>query len=94
MKDQHLESSIFGDPPEPGTVSGETGTDGPAAVHGSPAAGSAPGSAAHPGDPVPPGDAPAAGAEIEQGEKRFQVVRVAPSPLPGDDRLCAYLQPV
>jgi len=40
------------------------------------------------------GDAPAAGAEIEQGEKRFQVVRVAPSPLPGDDRVCAYLQPV
>ena len=40
------------------------------------------------------GDAPAAGTEIEQGDRRFQVVRVAPSPLPGDDRICAYLQPV
>ena len=28
MKDQHLESSIFGDSPEPGATSGETGTTG------------------------------------------------------------------
>ena len=40
------------------------------------------------------GDVPAAGSEIEEGEKRFQVVRVSTSPLPGDSRLCAYLQPV
>ena len=35
MKDQHLESSIFGDSPEPGATSGETGTDGPAGASGS-----------------------------------------------------------
>jgi hypothetical protein len=40
------------------------------------------------------GEAPAAGSEVEDGEKRFVVSRVAPSPLPGDDRRCAYLQPV
>jgi len=40
------------------------------------------------------GEPPAPGAEVEEGEKRFVVVRVAPSPLPGDDRTCAYLQPV
>jgi len=38
------------------------------------------------------GEVPAAGTEIEEGDKRFQVVRVSPSPLPGDNRLCAYLQ--
>jgi hypothetical protein len=40
------------------------------------------------------GDAPAVGAEVEEGEKRFVVTRIGPSPLPGDDRACAYLQPV
>ena len=30
MKDQHLESSIFGDSQEAGATSGGTGTDGPA----------------------------------------------------------------
>lgn len=40
------------------------------------------------------GDPPERGTEVEEGEKRFLVTRVAPSPLPGDDRACAYLQPV
>ena len=37
------------------------------------------------------GDAPDVGAEIEVGEERFRVTKVAPSPLPGDRRPCAYL---
>ena len=40
-----------------------------------------------------PGDPPATGSEVEDGEKRFRVTKVAPSPLPGDRRLCAYLLP-
>jgi hypothetical protein len=40
-----------------------------------------------------PGDPPAPGAEIEEGERRFVVVKVAPSPLPDDPRPCAYLLP-
>ena len=40
------------------------------------------------------GDAPPPGAEVEDGESRFVVTRVAPSPLPGDERPCAYLQPI
>jgi hypothetical protein len=40
------------------------------------------------------GDAPAVGAELEEDEVRMQVIKVAPSPLPGDERRCAYLQPV
>ena len=40
------------------------------------------------------GDAPAPGSELEEGEKRFRVTKVAPSPLPGDRRACAYLLPV
>ncbi len=39
------------------------------------------------------GDVPAAGAEVEEGEKRFRVTKIAPSPLPGDKRTCAYLLP-
>jgi hypothetical protein len=39
------------------------------------------------------GEAPQIGTAIEEGEARFVVTRVAPSPLPGDDRACAYLQP-
>jgi hypothetical protein len=40
------------------------------------------------------GDAPAPGAEVDLEENgiRFVVVKVAPSPLPQDDRPCAYLQ--
>ena len=37
------------------------------------------------------GEAPAPGAEIEEGERRFLVTKVGPSPLPGDARACAYL---
>ena len=38
------------------------------------------------------GDMPAVGAEVEADEKRLRVTKVAPSPLPGDSRPCAYLQ--
>jgi len=37
------------------------------------------------------GDAPAVGAEVEADGERLQVSKVAPSPLPGDKRECAYL---
>ncbi len=37
------------------------------------------------------GDPPAVGAEVEQGGETMRVTKVAPSPLPGDQRLCAYL---
>jgi hypothetical protein len=40
-----------------------------------------------------PGEAPHVGARVEDGERRFRVVKLAPSPLPGDDRRCAYLLP-
>jgi hypothetical protein len=41
------------------------------------------------------GDPPASGAyvDLEENGTRFEVVKVAPSPLPQDDRPCAYLQP-
>jgi hypothetical protein len=38
-----------------------------------------------------PGDVPAVGAEIEQDGERLRVTKIAPSPLPGDRRECAYL---
>jgi hypothetical protein len=38
------------------------------------------------------GDPPPAGTEIEEDGKTMRVTKVAPSPLPGDARLCAYLQ--
>jgi hypothetical protein len=40
------------------------------------------------------GEVPAVGAEVEQDDKRLRVTKVAPSPLPNDDRQCAYLQAV
>ena len=40
------------------------------------------------------GDAPGVGDEVEEGEARLRVTKVATSPLPGDLRRCAYLQPV
>jgi hypothetical protein len=40
------------------------------------------------------GDAPGVGDEVEEGEERLRVTKVAPSPLPGDARRCAYLQPL
>ncbi|MES1247478.1 MAG: hypothetical protein ABUS54_07390 [Actinomycetota bacterium] len=37
------------------------------------------------------GDVPAVGAEVEQDGTVFNVTKIAPSPLPGDRRQCAYL---
>jgi hypothetical protein len=37
------------------------------------------------------GDAPAVGAEVDADGQRMRVTKVAPSPLPGDKRDCAYL---
>jgi len=39
------------------------------------------------------GDPPPVGAEVEDGERRFRVTKIAVSPLPGDRRPCAYLLP-
>ena len=39
------------------------------------------------------GDPPATGSTVELDDARFEVVKIASSPLPGDSRLCAYLQP-
>jgi hypothetical protein len=39
------------------------------------------------------GEPPAVGDEVEDGEDRFRVTKIAPSPLPGDPRPCAYLLP-
>jgi hypothetical protein len=40
------------------------------------------------------GEPPAVGAEVEVGDGATQrVSKVGPSPLPGDARVCAYLQP-
>ena len=40
------------------------------------------------------GDPPAPGTLVDLDEHgaRFEVVKIAPSPLPQDDRPCAYLQ--
>lgn len=40
------------------------------------------------------GEPPATGSELDDGDGRFLVSKVAASPLPGDERPCAYLQPV
>ena len=40
------------------------------------------------------GEPPAVGSEIEEQDGHFGVTKVAASPLPGDERRCAYLQPV
>jgi hypothetical protein len=37
------------------------------------------------------GDVPAVGAEVEQDGEMLRVTKIAPSPLPGDRRQCAYL---
>ncbi len=39
------------------------------------------------------GEVPAVGSEVEEDSTRMTVTKVAHSPLPGDDRRCAYLQP-
>ena len=38
------------------------------------------------------GDVPSVGSVVDEDEGRMLVTRVGPSPLPGDDRRCAYLQ--
>lgn len=37
------------------------------------------------------GEPPAVGSEVEQDGQTLRVSKLAPSPLPGDRRLCAYL---
>jgi hypothetical protein len=37
------------------------------------------------------GDAPRVGDEVEVDGKQLRVTKLAPSPLPGDKRACAYL---
>jgi hypothetical protein len=37
------------------------------------------------------GDVPAVGVEVEHDGEMLRVSKVAPSPLPGDKRPCAYL---
>lgn len=36
---------------------------------------------------------PAVGEEVQEGERTLRVSKVGPSPLPGDRRRCAWLQP-
>jgi hypothetical protein len=40
------------------------------------------------------GEAPEPGSEVELGDNgvRYTVAKIGPSPLPEDERLCAYLQ--
>jgi hypothetical protein len=38
------------------------------------------------------GEPPSVGDEVEEDGTRLQVSKVGPSPLPGDHRLCAFLQ--
>jgi hypothetical protein len=38
------------------------------------------------------GELPAVGTVLDEEDGRMVVTRVGPSPLPGDDRRCAYLQ--
>jgi hypothetical protein len=40
------------------------------------------------------GDLPAVGDEVEEEDGRMRVAKIAPSPLPGDSRRCAYGIPV
>jgi hypothetical protein len=40
-----------------------------------------------------PGEPPQVGSEIEDGQRRYRVTKLAPSPLPDDSRACAYLLP-
>jgi len=39
------------------------------------------------------GDPPRPATEVDDGERRYLVSKIAPSPLPGDRRPCAYLLP-
>ena len=37
------------------------------------------------------GEPPAVGSEVSADDRKLQVTKIAPSPLPGDPRVCAYL---
>jgi len=39
------------------------------------------------------GELPRPGVEVEDEHRRYRVAKIAPSPLPGDTRACAYLLP-
>jgi hypothetical protein len=39
------------------------------------------------------GEVPEVGTAVEDAEGTFKVTKIAPSPLPGDRRPCAYLLP-
>ena len=39
------------------------------------------------------GDPPPAGAQLEVGEDTVRVLKVGPSPIPGDRRRCAFSEP-
>jgi hypothetical protein len=38
------------------------------------------------------GDPPEVGTELEVGDRMERVSKIGPSPLPGDDRPCVFLQ--
>lgn len=38
------------------------------------------------------GELPAVGSEVESENAKLRVTKIAPSPLPNDSRLCAYVQ--
>jgi len=38
------------------------------------------------------GEPPAVGSELEADDVKLRVTKIAPSPLPNDQRLCAYVQ--
>jgi hypothetical protein len=40
------------------------------------------------------GELPQVGTVVDEEEGRMMVTRIGPSPIPGDDRRCAYLQDV
>jgi hypothetical protein len=40
------------------------------------------------------GEPPAVGSEVDGGDGKLRVTKIAPSPLPNDPRPCAYLQAV
>jgi hypothetical protein len=40
------------------------------------------------------GEPPSVGDVVEEADDRLRVTKIAPSPLPGDSRRCAYLVPV
>jgi hypothetical protein len=40
------------------------------------------------------GEAPSPGSGVELEDGHYEVAKVASSPLPGDDRRCAFLVPV